>query len=295
MRKYFLVSFLFIIAFAKGRELDCTVTVNYDKITNANVQIFKNLQTSLNDFVNKTVWTEQSYSQREKINCSMYIIINSYDSNQFGATIQVQSSRPAYNSTYSSPVININDKDFNFRYVEFENMIYNPNSFDTNLISVIAFYSYLIIGTDADTFALKGGSPYFQVAQDIVNQAAQSGYKGWTQAEKNQNRFFLISDILSPALVAYRETLYSYHFDGIDIMHKDLKSAKEAIKNSLNNVYKLNAIRPNSYLTRTFFDAKVDEIVAIYTGGPSIPVSDLVDNLNKISPTNASKWSQVKF
>lgn len=295
MRKYFLVSFLFIIAFAKGQELNCTVTVNYDKITNANVQIFKNLQISLNDFMNKTVWTEQSYSQREKINCSMYIIINSYDSNQFGATIQVQSSRPAFNSTYSSPVININDKDFNFRYVEFENMIYNPNSFDTNLISVLAYYSYLIIGTDADTFSPKGGSPYFQIAQDIVNQAAQSGYKGWTQAENNQNRFFLINDILSPALVAYRETLYSYHFDGIDMMHKDLKSAKEAIRNSLLNVYKLYSVRPNSYLARTFFDAKVDEIVAIFTGGPSIPVADLVDSLNKISPTNSSKWSQVKF
>lgn len=295
MRKYFLVSFLFIMAFAKGQELNCTVTVNYDKITNANVQIFKNLQISLNDFMNKTVWTEQSYSQREKINCSMYIIINSYDSNQFGATIQVQSSRPGFNSTYSSPVININDKDFNFRYVEFENMIYNPNSFDTNLISVLAFYSYLIIGTDADTFSPNGGSPYFQTAQDIVNQAAQSGYSGWTQAEKNQNRYFLINDILSPALVAYRETLYSYHYNGIDVMHKDLKSSKEAIKNSLLNVFKLYSVRPNSYLARTFFDAKVDEIVAIFSGGPSIPVADLVDGLNKISPTNSSKWSQVKF
>ena len=124
MRKFFLISLLFVYAFANSQELNCTVTVNYDKITNVNTQIFKNLQTSLNDFMNKTVWTEQSFQQREKINCSMFIIVNSFDSNQFNASIQVQSSRPVFNSTYSSPLININDKDFSFRYIEFENMTY---------------------------------------------------------------------------------------------------------------------------------------------------------------------------
>lgn len=295
MRKYILISFLLIVSLVNGQELNCTVTVNYDKITNVNTQIFKNLQNSLNDFLNKTVWTEQSYLQKEKINCSMYIIINSFESNQFTASIQVQSSRPAFNSTYFSPLVNINDKDFSFRYIEFENMIYNPNSYDTNLISVLAFYSYLIIGTDADSFSLNGGSAHFQTAQDIVNQAAQSGYKGWTQADKNQNRYFLINDILSPALIAYRETLYTYHYNGIDLMHKDLKASKEAVKQSLLNVYKLYNVRPNSYLARTFFDAKSDEIVSIFTGGPSINISDLVENLNRISPTNSSKWSQIKF
>ena len=281
--------------FAHSQELNCTVTVNTQKLSNANQQVFRTLETSLNEFVNQTQWTSQTYKQNEKINCSMYITISSNNSDQFTATIQVQSSRLVYNSSYSTPVLNFNDKDFNFNYTEFQPLIFNPAEFESNLVSVISFYSYIILGMDADTFVPLGGNSFLETAQNIANVAQQSGYKGWTQAEKNQNRFFLINDILSPALVAYRETLYSYHFDGIDVMHKDLKLAKEAIKNSLNNVYKLNAVRPNSYLARTFFDAKVDEIVAIYTGGPSIPVSDLVDNLNKISPTNSSKWSQVKF
>ncbi len=295
MRKFFLILILFVVTFVKSQELNCTVTVNYDKVTNVNTQIFKNLQTSLNDFMNKTVWTEQSYQQKEKINCSMFIIVNSFDSNQFNASLQVQSSRPVFNSTYSSPLININDKDFSFRYIEFENITYNPNSFDSNLISVLAFYSYLIIGSDADTFSLNGGSDYFQSAQDIVNQAAPSGFKGWSQSEKNNNRFFLINDILAPTLSAYRETLFSYHYEGLDSMHKDLKTSKESIKESLLNISKLYSIRPNSYLTRTFFDAKVDEIVSVFSGGPTVPISDLVENLNKISPTNSNKWSKIKF
>jgi len=276
--------------------LNCTVTVNYDVVTNANNQVFKNLQTSLNDFMNKTVWTDKTYGQKEKINCSMYIIVNSYDNNNnFEASIQVQSSRPIFNSTYSSPIININDKEFSFRYIEFENLTFSPNSFDSNLMSVLAFYSYLIIGTDADSFAPNGGSTYFQLAQDIVNQAAPSGYKGWTQAERNQNRFFLINDILSPSFSAYRETLYSYHFNGLDTMYQDLKLSKEIIKQSVLDVSKLNSVRPNSYLARTFFDAKEDEIVSIFSGGPNVKITDLVETLNKVSPTKSNKWSQIKF
>lgn len=296
MRKLILFLLLSIVSFSNAQELNCTVTVNYDKVNNANGQIFKTLQTALNDFMNKTVWTEQSFDQKEKINCSMFIIIDTYDNNNnFTASIQVQASRPIFNSTYSSPIININDKEFIFRYIEFENLTFSPNSFDSNLMSVLAFYSYLIIGTDADTFSQNGGSQYFRMAQDIVNLAAPSGYKGWSQAERNQNRFFLINDILAPTFSAYRETLYSYHFEGLDEMHKDLKTSKETIKKAILNISGLYSVRPNAYLTRTFFDAKVDEIVSIFSGGPNVDITDMVDKLNKVSPTNSNKWSQVKF
>lgn len=293
-----LVIFLFTLLLSStvfAQELNCTVNVNYDKITNVSPQIFKTLQKSLSDFVNKTVWTEQSYKQDEKINCSMFITINSFESNQISASIQVQSSRPIYNSSYSSPIININDKDFNFSYVEYENLTFNPNSYDSNLTAVIAFYTYIIIGADYDSFSLDGGTPYYQIAQNIVNLASASGVAGWSQSEKNQNRYYLITDLLSPTFEPYRTVLYQYHFKGLDVMADEVKKSKEIIKKAINSLMDIQSTRPNAYLTRTFFDAKADEIVSLFSGGPSIAITDLVDNLNRLSPTNSIKWSQIKF
>jgi hypothetical protein len=291
-----IITFLFVLTFglAQAQQLNCTVTVNAQKLPNSNLQVFKTLESSLTEFVNKTDWTGQILKQNEKINCSMYITISSHGSDQFGATIQVQSSRPIFNSSYSSPVLNFNDKDFTFRYTEFENLVFNPSTFDSNLVSVIAFYSYIILGMDADTFVLESGNPNFEIAQNISNVAQQGGSKGWSQTDGNQNRYFLINDLLSPTFKTIRQTLFDYH-TGMDLMSQDLKTSKEKIKGTLANLAKLNASRPNAFLSRVFFDAKSDEIVSVFSGGPSITISDLVDNLNKISPLNSSKWAQIKY
>ncbi len=295
MRNIFSLVFVFIFGFTQAQELNCVVTVNADKVVNANNQIFKTLEKSLNDFINTTDWTGQAYKQNEKINCSMFITVSAFDSNQFSATIQVQSARPIFNSSYSSPVLNYNDKDFNFSYVEFQNLTYNPTTFDSNLVSVLAFYSYMIIGMDADTFAPLGGSKYLEMAQDVSNIALQGGYKGWSQADGNQNRYFLINDMLSNTFKPFRDALYEYHYSGLDLMHKDLKLAKDNMKKSLAILGKIYQIRPNAFLTRVFFDAKSDEIISVFSGGPSIMIADLVDNLNKISPMNSSKWAKIKY
>ena len=291
-----IVTFFLLItcALTQAQELNCTVTVNTDKLSIANLQVFKTLQTSLNEFVNQTNWTGQAFKQNEKINCSMYIIISSNNSDQFVATIQVQSSRVIYNSTYASPVFNFNDKDFSFRYIEFENLIFNPAEFESNLISVISFYSYIILGMDADTFMPKAGDSYFETAQNIANVAQQSGNRGWSQSDGIQSRYFLINDLVSPTYSEMRQSVFQYH-SGLDTMPNDLKAAKEKIKSSLLNLGKLNAVKPNAFLTRVFFDAKSDEIASIFSGGPSISVSDLVDVLNKTSPLNSSKWVMIKY
>jgi len=294
MNKIFTFFLLLTFGLSQAQELNCTVTVNAQKLPNANQSVFKTLETALSEFVNQTHWTTQSFKQNEKINCSMYITISSNNSDQFTATIQVQSSRPVYNSSYASPVLNFNDKDFNFRYTEFESLNYNPTSFESNLVSVIAFYSYVILGMDADTFLPESGNSYFETAQNISNVALQGGYKGWSQADGNQNRYFLINDLLSPAFSEVRQTMYNFHI-GLDMMSQDLKKAKEKIKSALLNLGKLSSSRPNAFLTRVFFDAKSDEIVSIFSGGPSISITDLVDNLNKTSPMNSSKWVSIKY
>ena len=292
-----LYSFLLLLFFGitQAQQLNCTVNVNADQITITNKQIFSTLEKSLNDFINKTDWTGKVYKQEEKINCSMYITITAYDSNQFTATIQVQSSRPVYNSSYSSPILNFNDKDFSFKYNEFENLNFNPTNFESNLISVVAFYSYVIIGMDADTFTKLGGSKYLETAQDVSNVAISGGYKGWGQADGTQNRYFLINDMLSNTFSPFREALYEYHFEGLDIMHSDLKTAKLKISDAISTLGKINETRPNAFITRIFFDAKSDEIVSVFSAGPSIDIKELMGKLNSISPINSSKWAQIKY
>lgn len=295
MKKIVSFLLLFWVGLANAQQLNCSVQVNSDKIASTNNQIFRNLEKSVSEFVNKTDWTGENYKQNEKVNCSMVITLNSYDSNSFSATIQVESSRPIFDSSYSSPVFNFNDKDFGFRYVEFENLLFNPANFDSNLVSVLAFYSYMILGFDADTYTLYGGKPWFDIAQQIVTVAQQSGYKGWSQSDGNQNRFFLANDILSGTFDAFRDSMYQYHREGLDNMTKDLKASKEKILESITTLSGIYKVRSNAFLTRVFFDAKVDELVSILSGGPKVSMSETIDTLNKISPLNSSKWATIKL
>ena len=286
---------LLLLSFSvKGQELNATVQVNYSQITDANTQIFKTLETSVTEFVNNTRFTNRNFERNERIDCVFFINITAYQSNSFDATLQVQSSRPVYNSSYLSPVLNFNDKNFGFSYTEFQNMVYNPESYTSNLISVISFYANMIIGMDADTYEFEGGTPYYDVAQRIASAAQQSGYKGWSQQDGNQNRYFLINDILSNTYRDFRQALYDYHRLGMDIMADNSKKGKEKIIAAINTLSKVNKARPNAFLTRVFFDAKSDEVVSIFSAGPMVTLTGLVDTLNKISPLNSAKWSTIK-
>lgn len=295
MHKILSFSLFFAITFMQAQELNCIVKVNAEQVAVSNNQVFKTLEKSLTDFINKTNWTSQVYQQNEKINCSMFINVTSYDSQNFTASIQVQSSRPVFNSTYSTPVFNYNDKDFNFSYTEFQNLNFNPATFDSNLVSVIAFYSYIIIGMDADTFSSKGGTSSFETAQEITSVAQAGGYKGWAQGDGNQNRFHLINSLLSNTFSPFREAMFHYHMLGLDNMSKDIKLAKTEIKTAIKMFSKIHSVRPNAFLTRVFFDAKSDEIVSIFSGGPSVTIDDLVENLNRVSPTNSTKWVEIRY
>jgi len=295
MKKIIVFIFLCVTSFSNGQQLNCTIQINTDKVATTNVQLFKNMKTSITDFVNKTDWTGETLKQHEKINCSMVIIINSFEDNNFSASIQVQSTRPIFNSTYSSPIFNYNDNDFGFRYTEFENLIFNPSTFDSNLVSVLAYYSYMILGFDGDTYALNGGTKNFEIAQQILTTAQQSGYKGWSQSDGTQNRFFLINDMLSGTFDSFRDTEYAYHRQGLDLMTDDVKIAKENVMSAINLLAKLYSVRPNAFLTRVFFDAKADEIVSILSGGPSVTLATMVDTLNRISPINSNKWATIKI
>lgn len=291
-----ILSFILFLFFGltQAQELNCSVTVNTKTLSTSNQAIFKTLERSIYEFVNKTKWGNLNYKPKEKINCSMFIDVTSYDSDQFNATIQVQSSRPVFNSSYSAPIFNFYDKEFNFRYVEFEPLTFNPNSFDSNLVSVLAYYCYIMIGMDSDSFAPLSGNQYFEAANQIVTVAQQGGSAGWSQSDGKQNRYLLVNDLLSNTYAGVRNAMFDYHFKGLDIMHQDLKGGKEKVRDAVISLEKVNSVRPNSFLMRVFFDAKSDEIQSIFSGGPSVDVAKLADVLKKISPLNSSKWSSIK-
>ncbi len=296
MRKLiFVFCLLLSSSFVNSQELNCTLVINAEQTGRQNQQIFKTLERSLNDFINKTAWTNKIISPQERINCGMVITVTEFSVDAFKASIQVQSSRPVYNSTYSTPIFNFNDKDFNFNYVEFQNLTLNPNQFNSNLVSVISYYAYVILGMDADTFSKKGGTEYYAKAKNILSVAQSSGYKGWAPVDGDQTRYQLMDQLLSPSYVEYRNVLYAYHRTALDEMNANQKKAKERIILALNQFKKMNARRANSFLQRTFFDAKADEIEQIFSGGQSVKITDLVDLLNRVSPNNSSKWSNIKF
>lgn len=294
MRIKFLV-FLFLSVFcANSQELKAIVSINTDQVTSVNPQIFKNLEKQVFDFLNNTKFSEKVVKQNEKINCSFFFIVTKFESNNFEASLQVNSSRPVYNSTFTTPILNINDKDVSFKYIEFENLIYDQNAFTSNLVSILSFYANVIIASDADTFSDKGGTDSYETALNITNVAQSSGFSGWVQTGKKTTRFNLISDLMSNTFDAYRETLYEYHINGLDKMSDDLKQGKLGIVNAIDTLLKVHKVRPNSLLARTFFDAKTDELVDVFNGGPGIDTVKVKDNLATISPLNSSKWNKIR-
>jgi len=277
-----------------SQELNCKVTINSAQVQGSNRQVFKTLERSLSEFVNQTQWTKKEVNLEERINCAMNIIVTSRDNNSFEASIQVQSTRPIFGSTYDSPILNIRDENFSFTYNEFDPIIYNKNSFDSNLISTIVFYTHIILGADADTFKKYGGEVYLKEAQNVMLQAQQSGIQSWQNVVGKQNRYLLIDNFLSPKLKNYRNILYDYHRKGFDTFYKDEKSAKQIIENNLISLESIFNKTVGNYLIRLFLDAKSNEIVGVYSGGVKTnKLSNVTKILRKISPNNNSKWSKL--
>lgn len=285
---------LLAVSQLKAQELNCTITVNADKIPGSNKQIFTTLTNSLTEFVNQKRWTNFNYKPQEQIECNLTLTILEQSGNEFRGHIQIQSSRPVYNSTYLSPVFNFKDDNLSFQYTEYEPLQFNENSFESNLVSIITFYVYTILGMDADTFVLNGGNSLFIKAQNVLVQAQQSGYTGWNQNDGTKSRFTLIDNILSPTYSLFRVTMYEYHKNGLDLMSQDKKSAKQKIATSILGLKTIYDTRPNAFLLRIFMDSKATEIVDIFSSGPRFDTFKLKEDLLRISPINASKWNEIK-
>lgn len=292
------ITSLFILLFSffsiNGQELNCLVTVNSDQVAGSNKQVFTTLQQSLNEYINQTKWTDRVVKPEERVNCAMTIIITSRNNNNFTATLQVQSTRPVYKSSYASPILNIKDNEFNFKYNEFDPLIYNKNSFDSNLVSTIVFYANVILGVDADTFAKYGGEAELKEAQNVMLQAQQSGLSAWQNVVGKQNRYLLIDNLVAPKLKAFRNTLYTYHRNGFDNFVDAKSSAQQGVEDSVIALESMYNKTVGNYLIRLFFDAKADEIVSMYSEETQTRKKQrLIETVRKISPNNNSKWRKL--
>jgi hypothetical protein len=290
-----LIIFIFLFSITiSSQELNCQVSINFDQIRGSNRQVFTTLETAISEFVNQKKWTDKTVKSQERINCAINIIITKRDNNTFEGSIQIQSTRPVYGTSYEAPILNIRDNDFNFKYNEFDQFIYNPTRFDSNLISMITFYVYVILGVDADTFALNGGDTYLKEAENVTLQAQQSGLSAWSNKVGVQNRFQIIDNLLSPGLKQFRTTMYKYHRNGFDEMAENNTKGKTAIENSLISLDRLYNKVIGNPLLRLFFDAKADEIVNLYSDGPNTRSKQrLLVVLQKISPNNTAKWRKI--
>ncbi|MCK0132463.1 DUF4835 family protein [Flavobacteriaceae bacterium F08102] len=279
----------------RAQELNVQVVINAEQVQNSNQQVFLNLQQSISDFLNNTKWTSTNYKPQEKINCTFTLnILESPSTNEYKGSIQVQASRPVYNSSYQTSLLNYKDDQLSFTYTEFETLRFNETSFESNLVSILTFYVYTILGLDGDSFALKGGEVYHKKAENVVNLAQQGGYAGWNRIDGNATRYQLNENLLSPSFEDFRTLFYEYHLKGLDLMATDIRESKKQIAKALNRLQNVYNRRANAYLLRVFIDAKGDELVEIFSDGPRINEDvKLKEMLLKMYPTFREKWDKI--
>ena len=298
--RLFLASVLIVLATGSvvSQELYCNVQVSAQKIQGSNREIFQNMQRDIYEFMNSMVWTDNLFSFSERIECNLLINLDEQlSADEFRGTIQVQLSRPVYNTTYESTVLNFIDNNLQFRYVEFQSLEFNPNSHTSNLVSVLAYYAYLLIGMDFDTYAQGGGTPYFQIAEKIVTNAQNAPEQGWKpyDGSRNRNRYWLVKNILDSEYSGVRQFLYLYHLKGLDRMESDMTQARTEIYESLRRLQEVYRRRPDPfmYLMTVVLDAKADEIVNIFSQGFPEEKNRVVQILTEIDPANETKYQKI--
>ena len=286
---------IFFILQLQAQQVDGLLVVNSELVNQTNQQIFKTLEQSLNTFINNTAWTNEPRDNNQKVRLNMALNLNGYNGTEFQGTLQVQIERPVFQSTFTTPIFNYLDKDISFSYEEYQPMFFNAASFESNLVSLISFYMYMSLGVEADTFSLEGGTPYLKQAQQIMALAQQSNKKGWNQADGSHNRFWLIDTMLSSTFNEFRKIQYGYHRDGLDWMVENPEKGKQGVIESISKFQTLYNRRPNAMLIQLFFDTKADEIVDIFSGGPTVDFKPTLDILNRVAPFFSPMWKRIKY
>lgn len=291
---------LFLITLLQGtqaQELKCRVVVNAQQIAASERAIFTEMENTFAQFINDRVWTEDEFQLEERINCNIILTLDPKETEagagRFGASVQILASRPVYGSDYETVLFNFADRDWQFEYFTSQPLQFNENSFTSNITSLLAFYAYVIIGMDYDSFSELGGTKYFQVANQIVSNAQNSNYVGWNQFNSVRNRYWLSENLLSASFEPLRKGIYLYHLKGLDTFAANPDEARKVILEAVKGMQSTNKARPRSILTISFIDAKESELVSIFKeGDPSIR-KQVYDILRGIDPARTETFKPM--
>lgn len=281
-----------------AQELKCTISINSEQVQGSNKAVFTTLQQSMEEFVNTQRWTNMTFQEKERIECSMMIVVKSVQDNMFVCEFTCQSRRPVFGTTYTTPTLNIKDENFTFTYQEYDRMEFQTNTFTSNLTALVAYYCYLIIGHDMDSFAKLGGTPYFQVCEDIVTSAQSASLDnaemvGWKAFESNRNRYALTNNLMDEAFKKYRAYYYDYHRHGLDEMVNNVANGRARIAKDIKVLKEAYNARPATYLVGTFVDAKADELVNIFKRGTAEEKNRVYELLMDIDPTRQNTYENI--
>lgn len=292
-RVFSLLALVMIVTVASAQELKCTVTINSDLISGSNKSVFNTLQKSISEFMNNRRWSELTFAASEKIECNLAIIIKKVDGDSYTGEIQIQSRRPVYNSSYQTTLFNFKDNNFTFDYKEFEQLEMNESTITSNLTAVLAYYAYIIIGYDMDSYSKLGGTAFFEAAEKIVNDAQSSNLSGWKAFESTKNRYALVNNLTDEAFKKYRLYFYEYHRMGLDEMSINITNARARIFAGLPILREANRARPSAIIISSFMDAKNDELINIFKKAPDTEKKTAVEILTDINPTSTERYESI--
>jgi len=285
---------LFVFA-VQAQEIRADITINIPKAQTTDPQLYNTLETALEEFINNRQWTEDTYQENERIEVSIQInITEEKGNNQFNAEMFMQALRPIYGSRHNTALLEHADKEFSFAYTEFQPLQFAENTFNSNLTSFVAFYVYVILGLDYDSFELEGGTQYFQKAQDILNTVPNGTAKGWSSLDGQRNRYWVVESILSPRAGDYRAALYEYHRMGLDLMASEPAVGRQNVTGAIQKLKSFNESYLNAMSIQMFANAKRDEIVEIYTGAPSNEKRSVHSVMVRLDPANASRYTKIR-
>lgn len=294
----FLFLFILFSPAAYSQELNCKVDITSAKLQTTEAKIFQTLKTAIYEFMNNRKWTNDAFKPEEKIECSLFInVTEELSTNVFRAQVNIQSSRPVFNSDYNSVLLNHVDKDWVFAYSEYQPLDFNENDFLSNLTSMLSYYAYVIIGLDYDSYSLNGGTPYFQKAQTIVNtipsNLTSDAAPGWKPFDNDKNRYWIVDNLLNARYNPIRESVYLYHRQGLDAMYEDAKNGRQVTLNCLRKVGEVAEEYPNAIIIKLFFNAKSEELINIFAGAPPNEKTNAVQLLYRADPTNSEKYAKI--
>ena len=295
---YLIVSLVLLSGIANAQELNCNIQISAQRIQGSNRQVFESMQRDLYEFMNNTVWTNHVFSYSERIDCNILInLTDQLSADEFKGTIQIQLSRPVFNTTYKSTMLNFIDNSFQFRYVEFQPLVFDPNTYTSSLVSVLAYYTYMILGFDYDSFAPMGGTEFFQMAEKIVTNAQNAPEPGWKpyDGSRNRNRYWLVKNVLDKEYEGVRQFIYDYNMNGLDKMESKTPEARTSMVESLKLIQDVYRKKPDPfmYLVQVIMDAKSDELINIFSAAFPEEKGRVVEILTEIDPANKAKYEKI--